>query len=110
MLRPGANDDVWAESGVKGDKTALVPHGQPEQVTVGDLAMAEQALPVELTAIEQAVVVNYESVFWVCQGLRKALCHRLQRRSLWVRGLRHDAQAHVLCQGARDPAVFNFLL
>ena len=87
-----------------------MPHGQPEQVTSGDLAMAEQALPDELAAIKQTVVVSNESVFWVCQSLRKALCHSLQRKSLWVRGLRHDAQAPILCEGARDPAVFNFLL
>ena len=109
MLRPGGYDDAWAESGVKGDKTALVSDGQAQQVTVSDLSVAEQVIPVELSCVEQAVVVCNEGVPGVRQGLRKSLCNGLQWQSLRVRRLRHEAQAAVLSEGARYPAVFNFL-
>lgn len=109
MLRSGSYHDAWAEPGVKGDKTALVSDGQAQQVTVSDLSVAEQVIPVELSCVEQAVVVCNEGVTGVRQGLRKSLCNGLQWQSLRVGQLRHDAQAAVLREGPRDPAVFNFL-
>jgi hypothetical protein len=109
VLRLGANEDAWSESGIKGDKTALVPDGQAQQVTVSDLSVAEQMVPVEVFHIQQALVVCNEGVPGVRQGLRKTLCNGLQWQGLRVRRLRHDAQAPVLSEGARDSAVFNFL-
>ena len=109
LLRLGSYDDAWAELGVKGDKPALVSDGQAQQVIVSDLSVAEQVIPVELSCVEQAVVVCNEGVPGVRQGLRKSLCNGLQWQSLRVRRLRHDAQAAILREGARNPAVFNFL-
>ena len=84
VLRPGSYDDAWAEPGVKGDKPALVSDGQAQQVTVSDLSVAEQVIPVELSCVEQAVVVCNEGVPGVRQGLRKSLCNGLQWQSLRV--------------------------
>lgn len=83
--------------------------GQAQQVAVSDLSVAEYLFPVEVTLVKQAVVVRNEGVPGVRQGLGKTLCNGLQWKGLWVRRLRHDAQAAVLREWARDPSVVNFL-
>ena len=100
MLRPGAGDDVEAQSRVKADKAALVAHRQAEQVAVGDLAMTQQVLPVQLARVQQAVVVGQKGVRGVCGGLCQAAGDGGQRQGLGVGGLGHDAQAAVLREWA----------
>lgn len=78
VLRLGSKDDAWTEPCVKSDKSALVSDGQAQQITVGDLAVAKQVIPVEVSHIQQAVVVSNEGVPGVRQGLRKTLCNGLQ--------------------------------
>lgn len=84
VMRLGSNDDAWAEPCVKSDKSALVSDSQAQQITVGDLAVAKQVVPVEVSHIQQAVVVSNEGVPGVRQGLRKALCDGLQWQALRV--------------------------
>ena len=84
MLRPGSYNDAWAEPGVKGDKTALVSDGQAQQVTIRDLSVPEQMIPVDLSCVKQAVVVCNEGVPGVRQSLRKSLRNGLQWQGLRV--------------------------
>ena len=109
MSSLGSDNGVHVETRVKSDKAALVPDSQPQKVTVCDLAVAQQLSEVDVARVKQAVVIRKKGVLGVCRGLSKPMCDGRQRESLRVSGLRHDAQAAVLRQGARCPAVFNFL-
>ncbi len=109
MLRISTNDGAHVDTAVKSDETALVPDSQPQKVTVCDLAVAQQLSEVDVTRVKQAVVIRKKGVLGVCRGLSKPMCDGRQWESLRVSGLRHDAQAAVLRQGARCPAVFIFL-
>jgi hypothetical protein len=75
MVTLSTDDGACVETAVEGDETALVPDGQPQQVAVSDLAVAQQLSEVDVARVQQAVVVSNEGVPWVCRGLSEPLCN-----------------------------------
>ena len=97
----GGNGDA----AVDGDELPLVSGGQGQHVPVGDLTVPQRVLPFDGARRQQAEIVGPEVVLRVLRGLGKPGRYGGWRQCPGVGRLRHDADAAVLRDGARRPAL-----
>ena len=89
---------------VEGDKPATVLDGERQQVDVRQLPRTVHSGVVDKLIIEEADTIRPELVRMVSRRGAKAIHHLEHGMRIWVSGMRHDAHAAVLRDGARCPA------